>query len=80
MSLLYTYHPITFSEWLTLLCDRRLLEKYSQYQEQAAQLQTQEGEGEGEREEEEEMEDILTPDEKDKAERVKKTINKCVVF
>lgn len=54
---------------------RRLLEKYAQYQEQVAQLRAREGEGE---EHEEEMEDILTPDEKNTAENVKKTINKYV--
>lgn len=55
---------------------RRLLEKYSQYQEQVAQLQAREREGE---EQEEEMEDILTPDEKNTAQRVKKTIDKYAV-
>ena len=55
---------------------RRLLEKYSQYQEQVAQLQAREREGE---EQEEEMEDILTPDEKNTAQRVKNTIDKYAI-
>ena len=58
-----------------LQCNRRLLEKYAQYQEQMAQLQTREERGEvGE----EEMEEILTPDEKTTAERAKTTIQKFV--
>ena len=56
---------------------RRLLEKYAQYQEQMVQLQSKEGKGELE---EEDVEEILTPDEKTTAERVKKTIQKSVFF
>ena len=62
------YHNMSF-------CIRRLLEKYAQYQEQVAQLQAR-GRGREGEEEEEEMEDILTPDEKTTAEKVKKTIEK----
>lgn len=49
---------------------RRLLEKYEQYKRQQ-EVQSQEAE--------EEMEEILTPDEMEKAERVKKSIEKCVI-
>lgn len=53
------------------------MEKYAQYQEQMVQLQSKEGKGELE---EEDVEEILTPDEKTTAERVKKTIQKSVFF
>ena len=52
---------------------RRLLEKYEQYKRQQ-EAQSQEAE-----EELGEMEEILTPDEMEKAERVKKSIEKCVI-
>ena len=54
-----------------IVCTRRLLEKYTQYEQQVAELQAREGGGE-----EEEIEEVLTPDEKDKAQKVKKTIEK----
>ena len=53
-----------------IVCTRRLLEKYTQYEQQVAELQAREGGGE------EEIEEVLTPDEKDKAQKVKKTIEK----
>jgi hypothetical protein len=52
---------------------RRLLEKYAQYQEQVARLQAP---GQRREVEEEDMEDVLTPDDKSTAERVKRTISK----
>ena len=46
------------------------MEKYEQYKRQQ-EMQSQEAE--------EEMEEILTPDEMEKAKRVKKSIEKCVI-
>ena len=56
---------------VVLIC-RRLLEKYEQYvRQQEVQARKRGGLGE--------MEDVLTPDEKEKAESVKRKIDKWVL-